>query len=260
VKLLSILIIERIPQIIVLLTLFAIGYYFIYQGGKGKPLPKFRTIPALIAIEESVGRAAEMGRPVWYDSAYAVITGPLADQTYAGLSVLSYVAKLTARHNVPLFSTTGQVPTIALMQETIREAYIVEGHSEQFSIDMVNYMPVNAAILGKVLRERPAAAILVGAYMSDSITKAETANRIGAMVISGTATTHNIPFLFMCSDYTLIGEEIYAAGAILSQETDKIGSLIGEDAGKYIALVLIALGVIGVILGNDIIKILLLGG
>jgi hypothetical protein len=43
-------------------------------------------------------------------------------------------------------------------------------------------------------------------------------------------------------DYTLIGEELFAASAYLSGEPKQLGSLKGQDVGKAIAIGAIALG------------------
>ena len=249
----SLLVQGRITQFVIVILLYALGYYFIKKG----EIPRMRTFPALEAITEGIGRSEEMGKPVWYDPGQATITGIIAAQTFAGFSVMSHIAKLTARHGIPLFTTLNTVQAIPLMESIIYEAYASEGKGDEFSSDMVNYMPVNAAVLGKVLREKPGCAILVGAYYSESITRAETASRVGAMVISGTATTHNIPFLFLCSDYTLIGEEIFAASAFLSGDVNKLGCLVSQDIGKYLAIVLMIVGAIASAAGSNIVSVLL---
>ena len=50
-------------------------------------------------------------------------------------------------------------------------------------------------------------------------------------------------------DYTLIGEELYAASAYLSKEPVQIGTLRGQDIGKAVVLSAIAIGVVLVTVG-----------
>jgi hypothetical protein len=45
-------------------------------------------------------------------------------------------------------------------------------------------------------------------------------------------------------DYTIIGEEYYAATAYLTKEPTMLGSLVGQDMGKLTMTVLVVLGVI----------------
>jgi len=55
-------------------------------------------------------------------------------------------------------------------------------------------------------------------------------------------------------DYTLIGEELYAAGASLSGDPIQMGSIRGQDAAKAIFFVLIVVGVILKLAGIDAIE------
>jgi hypothetical protein len=53
-----------------------------------------------------------------------------------------------------------------------------------------------------------------------------------------------IPFFIAACDYTIIGDEYYAASAYLSREPTLLGSLVGQDYSKAIILALIVIGVI----------------
>jgi hypothetical protein len=66
----------------------------------------------------------------------------------------------------------------------------------------------------------------------------------GAIQISGTDSTYQIPFFIAACDYCLIGEELYAASAYLSREPRLLGSLRGQDTGKIFLTTAIALGAI----------------
>jgi hypothetical protein len=52
-----------------------------------------------------------------------------------------------------------------------------------------------------------------------------------------------LPFFVAACDYTLIGEELFAASAYLSQDRMMMGSLKGQDAGKAIAMMFVLVGV-----------------
>jgi hypothetical protein len=250
---------EKIPQLVIFLVLFITGYYYIYLGTKGKSVPSIRKIAAIDAIDECVGRAVEMGRPVWFDPLYNVVKGGYAPQTYAAYSILSHVARQTARYDVPLITTSWLNDAITLQTETVRSAYLAEGKGDQFSLDMIEYRPDISGIIGVVAREKPACAIAIGHAMSQVIQKLETAQNVGATTISGTATSWNIPAIFMAADYVLISEELYAAGAFLSKDPAQVGSLVSEDIGKIIGIVGILLGAVAMTFGSDIILKLFTG-
>ena len=80
---------------------------------------------------------------------------------------------------------------------------------------------------------------------------AETGNSIGAIQIAGTASQAQIPFFVTACDYTLIGEEFFAASAYLSQRPELIGGVKGQDMIKVIVIATILGGVLLRLL-NDI--------
>ena len=53
-----------------------------------------------------------------------------------------------------------------------------------------------------------------------------------------------LPFFVAACDYTLIGEELFAASAYLSREPRQLGSLKGQDVGKAIFIAAIIIGLI----------------
>ncbi|MDE0556637.1 MAG: hypothetical protein OXI24_20690, partial [Candidatus Poribacteria bacterium] len=97
---------------------------------------------------------------------------------------------------------------------------------------------------GMMIREKPAAVFLQGQFYAESLLMAETGNSIGAIQIAGTDSEHQLPFFIAACDYTLIGEELYAATAYLSREPMLLGSLRGQDWGKLLIFALIVLGVV----------------
>jgi hypothetical protein len=66
------------------------------------------------------------------------------------------------------------------------------------------------------------------------------------MQIGGTNNTHQMPFLVATCDYMLLAEELFAAGAVISQNRDMLGSIKGED---FMKILLMAITGIGFILG-----------
>ena len=51
-----------------------------------------------------------------------------------------------------------------------------------------------------------------------------------------------LPFFVAACDFTLIGEEFFAASAYLSREPQQLGSLKGQDFGKLIGGLLLIVG------------------
>ncbi|HBC45494.1 MAG TPA: hypothetical protein DCZ43_00460, partial [candidate division Zixibacteria bacterium] len=75
---------------------------------------------------------------------------------------------------------------------------------------------------------------------------AETGNIAASIQIAGTDQIAQLPFFVAATDYTLIGEELYAASAYLSQEPVQLGSLKAQDYTKAVLMVIIILGAIAI--------------
>jgi hypothetical protein len=220
-------------------------------------LPTFRRIAGLDALPEMVGRAAEMGRPVHYTTGLGELNTNMAGQLVAGLSVLAYVSELCAKLGVRIIYTVYQSQVIPLATELMRDSYARAGKVEEFDADdQVRYMSGEqfayaSAVQGVAERERPAANIMIGPFYAESMLFAETFYRIGSIQLAGTARGYQIPFFAVVCDYLLIAEEIYAAGAYVSKDAVLTGSIRGQDIGKFIALILMLVGVILTLAGSN---------
>ena len=241
----------KFVALLLLIASFALFYAYM-RLAKGGMKIKVRTFPAVAAIPEAIGRAAEMGKPVYYSTGMGQGTlnnqgnGP---QTLAGISILGYTTRLCAKSGVKLTYFTPIADSLPLVEETMRTAYMAEGKPEEFdSTMMINFQneqsPYLTASLGWIQREKPASLILLGGFYYESVCIAEAGNTIGAMQIGGTANTHQLPFLVATCDYTLIMEELYAASAEISGDSDVLGSLKGEDILKFFVLILLGVGVL----------------
>jgi hypothetical protein len=95
-----------------------------------------------------------------------------------------------------------------------------------------------------MVREKPATIFMLGLFYAESLVLAETGNSVGAIQIAGTAEPSQLPFFVAACDYTLIGEELFVAGAYLSREPRQLGSLKGQDMGKALILLLLLTGIV----------------
>ena len=108
-----------------------------------------------------------------------------------------------------------------------------------------------------MVRERPATNFLIGSFFAESLILAETGQSTGAIQIAGTAELAQLPFFVTTCDYTLIGEELYAASAYLSREPLLLGTIKAQDTIKAILMIAMGLGIIAMALGSDIVRRLL---
>jgi hypothetical protein len=105
-------------------------------------------------------------------------------------------------------------------------------------------------------REKPATNFFIGYFWAESLILAETGAATGAIQIAGTDAVMQLPFFITSCDYTLMGEELYAASAYLSREPLLLGALKGQDYGKAIIIgVLIAASLAALLAGLPVLKI-----
>ncbi|MDD3966515.1 MAG: DUF6754 domain-containing protein [Candidatus Neomarinimicrobiota bacterium] len=237
--------IKRLNRFIALILISGIILYYITRARLNKKI-YLRPVAGLQAFEEAVGRATEMGRSVLF------VPGIMdLDQveTISGLIILGHVAKMTARYEADLNVPVSRSLVMESGRETVQASYISEGRPDLYSQDMVHYYTDDqfafaAAVDGVMLREKPAAVFLQGKFYAESLIMAETGNSIGAIQIAGTGSPSQIPFFVTACDYTLIGEEFFAASAYLGSDPKLLGSIKGQDIVKAILMVCIGIGIL----------------
>ncbi|MCY3553180.1 MAG: fibronectin type III domain-containing protein [Candidatus Poribacteria bacterium] len=235
----------KIPLFIAMLLFGAVILWNIYYARSGKDI-FVRRIPGLEAVDEAIGRATEMGRSILY----TLGLGRVDDvPTIASMTILGQVARRTADYETPLRVPCRDPIVMNVVREVVRTAYLDEGRPDVYNEENVFFVSESqfayaAGVDGIMLREKPAAIFLQGQFFAESLILAETGNSIGAIQIAGTDSEHQLPFFIAACDYTLIGEELYAASAYLSREPMLLGSLRGQDWGKVLIFITMILGVI----------------
>ena len=224
---------------------FAFVLYFVQSAQSGK-VPFVRRIPGVDAIEEAIGRATEMGRSVLYVPGILDID---EIQTVAGLVILESVARLTAKYQTPIVVPVTYPIPFTIAQEMVKSGYLHAGRPEAYDPASVRFVSpeqfaYTAAVSGIMLRDKPAAHIYMGAFYAESLLLAETGFSTGAIQVAGTANVHQLPFFVVACDYTLIGEELYAASAYLSKEPKLVGALKGADLMKLAVITVLLIGCI----------------
>ena len=236
---------EKIPLFIAMLLFSAAIVWNIYNARSGKEV-FVRRIPGLEAVDEAIGRATEMGRSILYVLGLGGVSGVA---TVASMTILAQVARRTADYETLLRVPCNDPIVMNVVREMVKTAYLEEGHPDAYNEENIFFLTEDqfayaAGVDGIMVREKPATVFLQGSFAAESLILAETGNSIGAIQIAGTDSEHQLPFFIAACDYTLIGEELYAASAYLSKEPMLLGSLRGQDWGKVLIFGAIALGVI----------------
>lgn len=237
----------RYLDLVILIVTWAIALLGVKALKRGWT-PKWRKIAGLEALDEAVGRAAEMGKPVHFTPGYSGLTGATSPQVVAGLAIFAELARLCAKYDVQLICSVGDPTVLGISTELYKQAYMSEGKIDRAKPEeSIRYLSGSqfafaAAVQGIAERERPAANVMVGPFWAESMMFAETFYRVGSIQVAGTARVFQIPFFAVVCDYVLIGDEMFAAGAYLSKEPSSISSIFTQDLLKIFALTLSFIG------------------
>lgn len=226
--------IDRLNNL-VLVIIISIVFFIIVSRAKKREL-FIRRIAGLDAIDEAVGRATEMGKPVVYVPGIGSMSGI---STIASIFILGEVSKKIAQYDATLKVPHYDPIVFTVAKETVKQSYMEAERPDSYREDINVYITTDqfayaAAVDGIITREKPAACFYMGYFMAESLLLAEVGAGVGAIQIAGTDVDSQLPFFFTACDYTLIGEELYAAGAYLSKEPMLVSALKVQDFGKFL--------------------------
>jgi len=237
---------NRINVLVAVILFIAVILGLVARARTGAKL-FIRKIAGLEAVEEAVGRATEMGRPILY------VPGldPMDEvATVAAIDILGQVARKAAEYETRLMVPNRDPIVMAVAQQVVRESFSAAGRPHLYREGDIFYVTYSqfgfaAAVAGLMIRERPATNFFIGHFYAESLVLAETGNATGAIQIAGTDSDAQLPFFITSCDYTLIGEELYAGAVYLSRQPLLLGALKGQD---YAKLVLMAAMMVGIVL------------
>lgn len=236
-------------QIVLVLLFSSFIIYNIRRAEEGKRTGKhifIRRIAGLNAIDEAIGRATEMGKPVLMVPGL----GTLSAVSVQALNIFGHVTRSAAKFATPIRLCCADAAVYTVAQEIIGEVYQSEGLNERYDQDSVQFISDRqfafaTGVSGIIHREKVAAAFFLGEFFAESLIFAETANAVGAIQVAGSTQNTQTPFFIAACDYVLISDEFYAASAYLSRQPVLLGSLVGQDWIKMSMMAITVLGVLG---------------
>jgi len=228
--------------------------FFTSQARGGKDI-FIRRIPGIDAIEEGIGRATEMGRPVLY------VPGidELQDiQTIASVLILGQVSKTVAEYQTDIIVSCCIPIVREVADEVVKAGFYQAGFPEAYNPANTRFISSEqfafcAGTNGIMLREKPATNIYLGRFFAESLILAETGFVNRSIQIAGTAEATQLPFFIAACDYTLIGEELFAVSAYLSRDPRLVSSLKASDWVKAGLVILLVAGTLLATMGTDLV-------
>ena len=227
-----------------MLLLSGLILWYIHRARMHPEKLYIRPIAGIEAIDDAIGRATEMGKPIFFVHGLAAMS---SISTIAAVNILGKIAERVAEYGTTFKVTNRDPVVLAVSQETVKEAYLRSGRPDLYNDDNVFYVSQDqfsyaSAVEGMFLREKPASNFFFGYYYAEALLLTETGASTGAIQIAGTDSYTQLPFFITTCDYTLMGEELYAASAYLSREPRLLGSVKAQDIGKTFMIAAIVIG------------------
>jgi len=234
---------EMIPAMIAALFFGFLVFLMINKAKRGHDL-YVRPIAGIEEVDNAIGRATEMGRPILFVPGLSGISDVA---TLAGLAILGRVAKKAAEYDTKILVPVRDYIVLPIAQETVKEAHYEAGRPDTFDKNSVFFITTTqfafvAGVNGIMIREKTATNFYMGMFWAEALLMTETGNSTGAIQIAGTDAITQIPFFITTCDYTLIGEELYAASAYLAREPLQLGTLKAVDYFKFVVICFIVGG------------------
>ena len=234
---------------IAFLIIFA-GLLFYFTGRvTAGHLPTLRRIRAFESIKGFTGRAIEAGRALHLSLGTGSAANETTSDSLAGLTVLDYLAKQGATTGVPPTVSMADPTVMLFAQNAARKANANDPEGVEEAYNNVRWIAPQpgayaAGVMSLMNIDEVEANVMVGDFGDEYLLMGETAARRKAGHIGGTSNPNTLPFIYTSADETLLGEEIYAAGAYLQQKPSHIGSLLSQDTMRWLVAGIILIGII----------------
>ncbi|HET90834.1 MAG TPA: hypothetical protein ENN99_08880 [Chloroflexi bacterium] len=223
--------------------------------GKETSPPTVRPILAFQDMPVETGNAAERGGAVHIALGNGSLYGEDMTLSLAGLQVLESLVDGAVAYRASPIVTVGDPTLLPLAQDVLRRAYERSNVAELFDPRMVRFVassPVAyAAGAGHLVSaEQITANMMVGSFGAEVSLIADAGLRRALPQLAAAAAPGAIGALYPATDHLAMGEELYAAGAQITEEPRYLHGLTAQDILRMVVIVAIAGSAVMALLGG----------
>jgi hypothetical protein len=209
--------------------------------------PVFRNIPPFSRLRKAVSLAVEDGKRVHFSVGRSSPIAPSVAAAFSGLSMLRQVGERTSVSDQPPVVTAGDSVLAVLGQDTLRSAYRAAGVEDLFNATsgrLSGLTPFSYAVgTIPVLRDESVSVnVLMGNFGVEVAFIADAAEREGSFILAGSDSLTAQAVLFATTPESLIGEELYAAGAYVNAGPMHAASLRLQDFLRWLIFLALLVG------------------
>ncbi len=225
---------------------------FLYRFRYRRLLPEIRTYPVFPTLADQVGRASEEGVSIHIALGSGSLTGDSAMTSIAALQSLDALLDLSAAYNTPPLMTTGDPTLFVLARDWMRRAYVRLGDTTLYPSTAVQFTAASPALYTAMTAThlfdgKVGTNVMIGAFNQEISMLMDAANRKGIYTVGGTTSMEGVSALYpiLGPRELVMGEEIFAGGAIATRRPMYWASLWAHDVLRwFIVLGIVAAAVL----------------
>ena len=236
-------------------TLVCLGLilFFIFSD-RTQAKVSLRSIQAFSHFRREVDLAVEAGKRLHISLGRGSIHDLQGGSAFIGLTILDRCARAASNSDRPPVSTSGDGVITILSQDTLQHTYrdlATEQRYEPTNARLTGLTPMAyaAGAMPVIHDEFVSANLLAGHLGTEVALLTEAGERSQSLTVAGSDSLPAQAVLYATSDESLLGEELYAAGAYLGADMAHIASLRMQDILRWAIVVVIVLGAILKLLG-----------
>jgi len=246
--------IELIEQLFpLIIIIFAAFLLLVIALWKRNSPARLRDIPALTRLYRMLGLSVEDGTRLHISLGRGSLLDARGGSALAGLATLRIIAEKTSVSDMPAVASSGDPVLGLLIQDTLQSGYQAAGVDELYSpttgrVTGLTPFGFAAGAMHISRNEKVSTTIMLGHFGPEAALIADSSDRESVTMIGASDDLSGQAVLFANTQDTLIGEELFAAGAYLGAGTSHLASLTVQDILRWL--------VIAALLGGAAIKIL----
>lgn len=223
---------------------FALILGYMRLGERG-PRPSFRRIKAFQEMHKQIEQSVEDGTRLHISLGRGGLLGPQSAAAFAGLSILREAARIASDSDKPPIATAGEGILTLLAQDTLRNSFKAANISENYHHRLAQLRGLSplayaAGTLPLMVDGEVAASALVGSFGEEiALLTTPASQEHSSFTLAGSDSLSSQAILFASAEESLIGEEVYAAGAYLGEGQAEQASLRAQDMLRIVFVVLI---------------------
>jgi len=223
------------PDVFTMLVIIAAAAMYVsWLAVRGKKF-ELRQMTQVLAMSDGADRSVEEGKPFIYYEAGGSTGGAM---TIADLNVLRYCARLCVEKGAKFIPFIASAEMVAMVDGIIREECMRAGKLEAYDPSLIAFRgSQEEAPALELLHEYGVSCLVnIGAIGGPRVGVFAEVHELGGIVIGGTARYVHQGTVAMLCDYAAFMDDVYAIGAICSEDNVARATIVAGDIVKIIAI------------------------